>query len=486
MNLDRRRLFAALAGAAGASAAAAPALARHARHQHYEHDDELREGRRAERTKPEKSVNSIQIGDVAPRSAIDGTSLGLRPNAVEDQSKLVQHAIDYAAAARAVLHLTPGFYRAGALRLPAHAAIAGVAGATRIVMSAGPSVMSATGSDHVSISGISFDGGQIPQPSRRGVLQFERCAALRIADCEIVNAGRNGIALQAVDGEVTGTTVTAADIAIFSLDARGLRIAGNTVRGAGDGGILVWRDKPGDDGTLVVDNRIENIANKSGGAGEYGNAINIFRADNVIVRGNRIKNAAFSAVRGNTASNLQIVGNTCTGLGEVALYAEFGFEGALIANNIIDGAAIGVSVTNFDQGGRLAVVQGNLIRNLTNRRPAGTDPNDSAGIGIGIEADTLVTGNVVENAPNIGIAVGWGPNLRDVAVTSNVIRSADYGVAVSVVPGAGTALIADNLIAEARRGAIVGMQWSKRVTGDLARTGPEGYAQLSISGNRVR
>ena len=48
------------------------------------------------------------------------------------------------------------------------------------------------------------------------------------------------------------------------------------------------------------------------------------------MRGNRIRNAAFTAVRGNAASNLQIVGNTCSGLGEVALYAEFGFEGAVI------------------------------------------------------------------------------------------------------------------------------------------------------------
>ena len=69
-------------------------------------------------------------------------------------------------------------------------------------------------------------------------------------------------------------------------------IAGNTVRGAGNGGILVWRSTPGDDGTLVADNRIEDIANKSGGSGQWGNAINVFRAGNVIVRGNRIRNAA--------------------------------------------------------------------------------------------------------------------------------------------------------------------------------------------------
>ena len=144
----------------------------------------------------------------------------------------------------------------------------------------------------------------------------------------------------------------------------------------------------------MIDNRIEDTAAQNGGSGQNGNAINVFRAHNVTVRGNRIRNAAFSAVRGNAASNIQITNNTCTGLGEVAIYAEFGFEGAVIANNTIDGAAIGIAVTNFNEGGRLAVVQGNLIRNLVPKRPAGTDPNDGAGIGIGVEADTAVTGNV--------------------------------------------------------------------------------------------
>src|SRR5262249_26714861 len=149
-----------------------------------------------------------------------------------------------------------------------------------------------------------------------------------------------------------------------------------------------WRSAPGDDGTLVIDNRIDDIAARAGGSGQNGNAVNVFRAGNVIVRGNRISKAAFSAVRGNAASNPPIAGNTCTGLGEVALDAEYGFEGAMVANNIIDGAALGVVVTNLREGGRLAVVQGNVIRNLGNKRPAGTDPHDAAGIGIGVEADT--------------------------------------------------------------------------------------------------
>jgi uncharacterized secreted repeat protein (TIGR03808 family) len=451
MTLNRRSLFAAFAGAA-ATGATLPALAR----------------------------------EPGAMPGIDATALGVRPNSADDQSAALQRAIDRAAAARAVLNLPPGVYRAGALQLPPYAAIAGRQGATRIVMAGGPSLLAATGSDNILLSGLTLDGANIPLPEGRGLVHLAQGRGLRIADCEITGAGRNAIALEAIEGDVTGNTISAADAAIFSLDARGLRIAGNTVRGAGNGGILVWRSTPGDDGTLIVDNRIDNILNKSGGSGQYGNAVNVFRAHNVIVRGNRINNAAFSAVRGNAASNLQILGNTCTASGEVALYAEFAFEGAVIANNIVDGAALGVSVTNFNQGGRLAVVQGNLIRNLHSQRPAGTDPDDSAGIGIGVEADTVVTGNMVENAPNIGIAAGWGQYLRDVTVSANVVRGADYGIAVSVAPGAGAAVIADNMISGARLAAIVGMEWKKPVTGDLSTSGGERYAQLSIAGNRVR
>jgi len=75
----------------------------------------------------------------------------------------------------------------------------------------------------------------------------------------------------------------------------------------------------------------------------------------------------------------------------------------VIANNTIDGAAIGISVTNFEHSGRLAIVQGNLVRNLM-RRPAGTNPDDVAGVGIAVEADAAITSDVVEQAPNAGMA----------------------------------------------------------------------------------
>ena len=417
---------------------------------------------------------------------IDATTLGVRAGGADDQTGALQRAIDQTAGARVPLVLGPGVYRAGDLKLPTGTHILGIRGATRLLLTSGASLISARGADHLTLAGLVLDGGGRALPEGRGLLQLAWGGNVRVVDCEIAESSRHGIVLEAIAGAVTANTVrTVSDTAILSLDARGLVIGANVVQGAGNNGIQVWRTKNGEDGTLVIDNRIEDVTARSGGSGQNGNAVNVFRAANVIVRGNAIARAAFSAVRGNAASNIQIAGNSASALGEVALYSEFGFEGAVIANNTIDGAALGISVTNFNEGGRLAVVQGNLVRNLKPKRPAGTDPNDGAGIGISVEADAAVTGNVVEHAPTAGIMIGWGKYLRDVSVTGNVVRAAGYGIAVSVTAGAGTAVIAGNLIAGASRGAIVGMDLTKAVTGDLVRDSAR-YAQLSISGNRVR
>ncbi|MGA9090998.1 MAG: TIGR03808 family TAT-translocated repetitive protein, partial [Bradyrhizobium sp.] len=281
---------------------------------------------------------------------------------------------------------------------------------------------------------------------------------------------------------ITNTVATA----ILSFDAQGLLVSRNTISGTRDNGIEILRTAIGDDGTLVADNRIEDIKAGPGGSGQYGNAINAFRAGNVIVRGNRIRNCDYSAVRGNSASNIQITGNSVSDVREVALYSEFSFEGAVIANNTVDGAALGVSVCNFNEGGRLAVVQGNIIRNLLPKRPIVTAPDDDAGIGIYVEADTSVSGNVIENAPSFGIVAGWGKYLRDVVISGNVIRNAFVGVGVSVTPGAGTALVNNNMISEAPRGAVVGLDHARPITPDLSMEGAQRFAQVMLGTNAVR
>ncbi len=417
----------------------------------------------------------------------DVTQYGVRPGSPDDQTKNLQRGIDEAARAQVPLALPPGIYRTGMLRLQGGSQLVGVRGATKLVFNGGASLLQSEGADGIGLTGLTLDGGGIALPTRRGLVHCLGGRDVRIADCEITDSGGNGIWFEQISGDISGNILAKiATTAVVSFDARGLIVSRNTITGTNDNGIEILRTAIGDDGTLVADNRIEDIKAGPGGSGQYGNAINAFRAGDVIVRGNRIRNCDYSAVRGNSAPNIQITGNSVSDVREVALYSEFAFEAAVIANNTVDGAAVGVSVCNFNEGGRIAVVQGNIIRNLLPKRPIGTAPDDDAGVGIYIEADSSVTGNVIENAPSFGIVAGWGKYLRDVAITGNVIRKAFVGIGVSVVPGAGTALVSNNMISETPRGAVVGLDHARAVTTDLSAEGAQRYAQVVVGTNAVR
>ena len=417
----------------------------------------------------------------------DATVYGVRPNASEDQTKILQRAIEDSARAQMPLALPPGIYRTGLLTLPAGAQIVGVRGASILKFSGGASMITSQGANGISLTGLTLDGGGIKLEKRRGLIHLLNSLDVRIHDCEIVGSGGSAIWLEGVSGEVRGNIIRKTAVTgLVSFGALGLLVAQNTIQGTSDNGIEILRNAIGDDGTIVVNNRIEDIKAGPGGSGQYGNAINAFRAGNVIVSGNRIRNCDYSGVRGNSASNIQITGNSISDVREVALYSEFAFEGAIIANNTVDICAVGVSVANFNEGGRIAVVQGNIIRNILPKRPIGTAPDDDAGVGIVIEADAAVTGNVIENAPSFGIVAGWGKYLRDVAITGNVIRKAFIGIGVSVVPGAGTALVNSNLISGSARSAIVGLDHAKAVTDELGNGTASRFTQIVLGGNAIR
>ncbi len=88
----------------------------------------------------------------------------------------------------------------------------------------------------------------------------------------------------------------------------------------------------------------------------------------MIVSNNSITDCAFTAVRVNASSDVQITGNTALRSGDTELFVEFGAQGAIVSSNLVDGASIGISISNFDHDGRLAVVSDNIVRNLLPRR----------------------------------------------------------------------------------------------------------------------
>ncbi len=417
----------------------------------------------------------------------DATQYGVRPNSPDDQTRILQHAIDDSAAAHIPLALPPGIYRTGVLTLPAGAQLIGVRGATILKFSGGPSLVTSQGANGISLTNLTLDGGGIKLEQRRGLVHFLSSLDVRIHNCEIISSGGSAIWFEGVSGEVIGNIIRKTAVTgLVSFDALGLLVAQNTIQDTSDNGIEILRTAIGDDGSIVVNNRIEDIKAGPGGSGQYGNAINAFRAGNVIVSGNRIRNCDYSGVRGNSASNIQITGNSISNVREVALYSEFSFQGAVIANNTVDVCATGVSVCNFNEGGRLSVVQGNIIRNILPKRPIGTAPDDDGGVGIVVEADTSVSGNVIENAPSFGIVAGWGAYLRDVAIIGNIVRNAFIGIGVSVVPGAGSALVNNNLISGSKLSAIAGLDHAKAVTGDLGNETTSRFAQIVLGGNAIR
>ena len=287
-----------------------------------------------------------------PRFGVDATQLGVRAGGGADQSNMLQSAIDKTAGARVPLMLGPGDYRVGGLSLPSGTQLIGVRGATRLIFTGGSALISARGADHVTLAGLMLDGGGRPLPENGALVDFAQCSDLRIMDCEVTGSGRGGIRLDERPGH---------GVRHHRRQDRGRRDLFARCARADDPeqhrARRRQRRHPGASlGRRATTARSSSTTasrtspTRAGGSGQYGNAINVFRAGNVIVRGNRISRAAFSAVRGNAASNIQITGNTATDLGEVAIYSEFGFEGAVIANNTVDGAALGIVGLQFQRG----------------------------------------------------------------------------------------------------------------------------------------
>ena len=437
--------------------------------------------------------SGLALGAVLPAAAAaagprskDGASgsaeTTVAPNTGGDQSKALQAAIDGAAERGTVLTLAPGRYLVQGIKLRPGSHIRGTPGRTILAHAAPGTLITGDGADRARLEGLVIEGSihALTGGNHAGLVAIVRSRGLVLADLEVQGSRANGIVLERCSGSVRDCRVSgAAQAGIVSVDAAGLEIAHNTIADCANNGILVWRTTAGEDGTIVASNRIERIRAAAGGTGQNGNGVNVYRAGSVLVSGNRIADCAYSAIRGNAASNIQMVGTSCARIGEVALYAEFGFEGALIASNIVDTAATGISVTNFNEGGRLAVVQGNLIRNLVRREH---EPEDKRGEGIAVEADTVVTGNTIENAATVGISIGWGHYMREVVATSNVIRKSRVGIMITRDPGAGAALIAQNMISGTRDGAIRAMDKGVAVGPELVRGGAPS-SRITLSGN---
>lgn len=407
---------------------------------------------------------------------------GVVPDVLDDQSDKLQAALDAAHAAGRTLMLPGGQIFAHDLAFPGALRIVGQPGKTMLISSGPQSVGKALVANDLIFEGVGFSGATGGGSS--GLLQIESSVNVLLSSCSFVIGAGTGVL--ATDSAVTIADCVfdqLGDAAIHSLDSRGgTMVRGNRISRCASAGIRIWRSAGGADGSIVSGNRISAIDWKGGGDGQNGNGVNVFQADDVIVADNVISDCAFTAVRVNAGRNNQVRGNTCLNSGEVAIFSEFGFSGSVVADNIIDGAATGISITNLDSGGHLATCTGNIVRNIA---PSSAVNPDTRPVGIFAEADTVVANNTVENVPGYGIVAGFGPFVRNVTISNNVIVGVDTGIGVSVVQeqAPGPVRVTGNIIGAGAKHGIVGMEWEKVVSEDLAADGT--YPNVTVSDNTI-
>lgn len=411
---------------------------------------------------------------------VDAEAFGLSGADEGDQSAALQMAVDTAVTLQRPLHLGSGSYRLADVTISGPLTMRGT-GQTTLRLGSGASILAISDCRDVVLKGLGFDGAG-GASGEAGLVAVSNASGVVIRDCRFENATGAGISTHDVQGRIENNQfLDIGDTGIFSTDSRGLEISGNQIARCGNGGIRLWRYESGPDGSRVFRNTISDIDYVGGGNGQNGNGINVFRADGVSISDNHITNCAFSAIRLNATNNSRIVGNHCEDSGEVSIFSEFGFSGSIISNNLIEGGAAGISMTNFDREGRLSLCQGNIVRNLANgsRSNPGVVP-----YGIAAEADAVVSGNIVERVPGTGIIVGWGPYLRDVLVSDNLVRDCIDGIVVSLAPGAGHARISNNIVSGSTQHAIAGAQWDDVVSADLI-TDAGSYPGIAIEQNSV-
>jgi uncharacterized secreted repeat protein (TIGR03808 family) len=416
---------------------------------------------------------------------LDASTLGLRPGAVEDQTRPLSLALNEAAKRQLPLMLPPGRYAISGLSLPEGARLIGVPGATHLVAAqAGPMIIGRK-LRRLALSGLTIDGLMLRQNERSGLVYLEDVAEAVLDELQVMNAGAIGVSLLRSGGRVERSRLSMVkDTGLLSMDAKGLCVEGNSIEDCGDNGVQVWRSAAGDDGSIVKGNRIARIRNDSGGTGQYGNGISIFRAGGTVVEGNVIRDCAYSFIRNNAGPGGIVAANNGQRCGETGIFIEFGFEGAVVANNRIEDVANGISITNLDQGGRLAACNGNMVRNC--RR--GLTPRTgevTGGVGIHVEADSTVSGNVVEGAEKVGLSLGWGWAMRNIAATGNMLKDCEVGIGVSVAGRERNVVVSGNVIAGARKGAVVGLDHGRIVTGDLTLAADRRLEGVRIEGNRA-
>jgi uncharacterized secreted repeat protein (TIGR03808 family) len=380
-------------------------------------------------------------------TTLNTADYGMAANSGNDETQRFQAAINDAQAKQLPLFIPGGSYHIGTVDITAPLALYSSAGraiflgisAQAPCINIAPS-RSGSSIGPVRISEITMDGTNSPsRSSRLGLIDASRVNNLTIERCMFRASNVSGINLSQVTGSISGNVVDGAkETSIASRDST-VTIDGNTVTNSGNQGIAVSRSKIGDDHSIVSNNRISNTRANRLGSGAYGNAILVYRAGKVSVTGNKIEASAFSAIRANSGSDIQVIGNETTGNQECAIYIEAPdatdtYNGCTIANNVIYDCGGAINVVNQNYGGRRGIVTGNQIVGAINKRIVdGTYTYETWGTGIAACADVVVCDNIIETCESWGIILdptnyARAPGVFIAQAANNMLKNCAGGI----------------------------------------------------------
>ncbi|MGJ0507809.1 MAG: TIGR03808 family TAT-translocated repetitive protein [Methylocystis sp.] len=389
------------------------------------------------------------------------------------------------AATGAAVSLPAGDIVLAGLDLPDGTILTGVPGRTALKLSGMGPLLTARGARAISLEGLILDGAGGSVPKEKGLVDVTDTPGFSMRGCVIRNSTARGINLTRCGGVFAQNDVLrVADAGYHALDGLGMDLDGNRFRQCGDNGVVLWSTAAGRyDGARVRNNLIEDVRNRSGGNGPYGNGVFVWGAGVVRVERNRILRCAYSAVRNSGGHSLSVIGNDCRDLGEKAMYAEYGAKHSTFRDNRIESAGAGVAVANADHGTDGALVAGNVILRMTPNRP---DPEFGPAMlwltGVLAEKNVAVTGNQIVGPGWIGVALGgWRENLR---AEANDISNVDYGVVFATGEGAGEAAIVANRI-RAGKAAVIASAGMHFFPEDLTRPGAKAWPGVTLRGNET-
>ena len=134
-----------------------------------------------------RALPALAAPAAAPLGALglEAAHFGLRPGSTDDQSRVLQTAIDEAArAARAARASRPASIASAISSCRPARSSSACAARPGSCFTEGPSLMAAAGADHVTLSGLALDGGSArsPIPAASSTWRVPRAADRRLRD----------------------------------------------------------------------------------------------------------------------------------------------------------------------------------------------------------------------------------------------------------------------------------------------------------------